>query len=150
MNNSKEYCIDFLIDNIKKCTQEIKLLSEEKKTYEEKLKEALNHKNIDGSKTYRHKDLSIKITTGLNHIVDVEKYNNFKHLLNEKFNPVKEVIKYELNKKTIRDCYKNGTDKDIWYLSKFLTSSEKKLHISLTDKKKETSENEPNFLNGDL
>lgn len=132
-SDTKEEMILDLIKHWKLLKFKINELEDDKKSTEDLLKELLNHPAIDGSKTYKHDNHSIRITTGLNHTLDKKAYEKVKSLLNPKFNPVNEVIKYELNKKTLRDCFEFGTPEENYLQSQFIVSKPKKLHISIED-----------------
>lgn len=112
-------------------------LDDDKQATERQLRELLDHPELDGSKTYKHDDHSIRITTGLNHTLDKKTYEQIKGTLNPKFDPVKEVVKYEINKKVLRDCLEFGTQTDKYMQSQFIISTPKKLHISIEEPKNE-------------
>lgn len=120
-----------LVQAIKHCNAEMQKWSADKQVLEKQLSDALKHEFIDGSKTYNVEDHKIKITTGYNHSLNKKKYEELKDVINQSFNPVKVIEKYDLNKKIIRDCQEYGNEQDKYLLSQFITSTEKKMHVSI-------------------
>lgn len=120
-----------LVQAIKHCNAEIQKWSADKQVLEKQLSDALKHEFIDGSKTYNLDNHKVKITTGYNHSLNKKKYEELKDVINAAFDPVKKVEKYELNKKVIRDCHEYGSEQDRYLLSQFITSTEKKMHVSV-------------------
>lgn len=129
--------ISDLIKHWKLLKFKIAELDEDKQATERKLRELLDHPELDGSKTYKHDDHSIRITTGLNHTLDKKTYEKIKDSLNPKFNPIKEVVKLEINKKVLRDCLEFGTQEDKYLQSQFIISTPKKLHVAIEEPKNE-------------
>ena len=134
INNER---VSDLIKHWKLLKYKIAELDDDKQATERQLRELLNHPELDGSKTYKHDDHSIRITTGLNHTLDKKTYEQIKGTLNPKFDPVKEVVKYEINKKVLRDCLEFGTQTDKYMQSQFIISTPKKLHIAIEEPKNE-------------
>lgn len=129
--------ISDLIKHWKLLKFKIAELDNDKQATERQLRELLDHPEVDGSKTYKHDDHSIKVTTGLNHTLDKKTYEKIKGSLNPKFDPVKEVVKLEINKKVLRNCLEFGTQEDKYLQSQFIISTPKKLHISIEEPKNE-------------
>ena len=129
--------ISDLIKHWKLLKFKIAELDDDKQATERQLRELLNHPDLDGSKTYKHNDHSIRITTGLNHTLDKKTYEKIKGSLNPKFDPIKEVVKLEINKKVLRDCLEFGTQEDKYMQSQFIISTPKKLHVAIEEPKNE-------------
>ena len=135
-----------LINHIKLLDYDIKKYQKEKSESEAKLRDHFNH-NYDGSITYEHGNHKITITTGINYKFNKKEYLNYLNhpAIDDKYKIVKEVISYELNKKAIRDCDAYGSDQDRYLKSIFITTSDKKLHITIKEIKDEKTIN-----NGDI
>lgn len=100
------------------------------KSCESKLQECFSH-YTDGSKTYKYNNYKITLTTGFNYILDKDVYNrlNRNDLITLNYPIVKETMKYDLNKKAIRDCEEKGTEEEKKILRSFIHKSPKKLHV---------------------
>lgn len=141
---SRTHLIYDLITHLELIKHMMNELDDSKQKAEKQLRDLLNHPEIDGSKSYKVDKYALKVTTGLNHTLDKKKYTELKGMINPKFDPVKEVVKLELNKKTLRDCLEFGTQDEIYLQSQFIISTPKKLHISI-EKKKDEKINSPDF-----
>ncbi len=118
--------------------QEIKRLNADKIQSEKVLRELLNHdKNHDGQISYTSRDKKITITTGYNHKIDAKKYLQYRDLLDAAFNPVIEKIEYKIVPDVLRQSFLNASDDQKIILSLFITSKEKKMHVSVKNNKKE-------------
>ena len=137
--------INILIQHIRHCDAEIERASKEKQSSEERLKELLPH-DKEGASTHSCGTYKITVTTGLNHRFDKKKYNEYLQtmgdLINPKFQIVKEVTELQLNKKAIRDLDEYGSAQDRYLKSLFITTSDKKLHISIKDNRKNENLND--------
>lgn len=142
--DNNEHVIRMLISHIRHCEAEIDRASTGKALSENRLKERLLH-DKDGSQTYDFDNYKITVTTGLNHRFDKKKYNEYLQtigdLINPKFQIVKEVTELQLNKKAIRDLDEYGSAQDKYLKSLFITTSDKKLHISIKDNRKHENNN---------
>jgi len=137
MNQEIRYTDEQLNEYIKELehlTFSIKALELEKCETEELLQLHFNH-HMDGAKTYTAGNYKVTLTTGLNHRLNKEKYQEYKDRIKPEFDPVTEVIDYHLNKKLIRDCIANGTKEDRLLQSEFITSTEKKLNVTYKEVK---------------
>ena len=82
---------------------ELKNIQQDKADEESRLRDLLDHTK-DGAHTHHFDKYKVTITTGYNYALDVEKYRDHAIMIDPKFDPVRVITKYELNKKTIRDC----------------------------------------------
>ena len=70
-----------------------------KEEEENKLQELLEHdKAYEGRKSYQCEEYVIRITTGWNWSVNEKEFNKIKNIIPPEFNPVREKIKYDINK----------------------------------------------------
>lgn len=122
-----------LIKHWKLLKFKIQQLENDKQETEKQLRELLDHPEVDGSKSYKHSNHTVRITTGLNHTLDKTQFERLKDIVKPKFNPVKEIMKYEINKKALRDCLEFGTQDDKFLQSQFIISTPKKLHIAIVE-----------------
>lgn len=125
--------IQELINNIAFADSEIEEWKKTKQLMNERLSEFLGH-NKDGSHTHHFRNYNITVTTGWNYKLDAAKYVDYAMLINPKFDPVRVITKYELNKKRIKDCETYGSNDDLRLLSEFCIKSPKKLHIKISAK----------------
>jgi hypothetical protein len=127
--------VNDLIAHIKMCAHEIKQYSNAKEQSEHKLKEIFKHEK-NGSSTYKTNNHKITITTGLNYKLNIKKYLSLldaPEKIDPKFELVKQVTTYELNKTAIKDLDYFGSNQDKYLKSLFIEESPKKLHIKLED-----------------
>lgn len=132
--------VDDLISHIKMCDHVIKVTQAEKQKSEAKLREIFDHK-IDGAATYDHGNYKVTITAGLNYKFNKKKYLellNAPEKIDPKFQIVKQVTEYQLNKKAIRELDYFGSPQDKYLKSLFVTTSEKKLHVAIKEVKNES------------
>ena len=74
------------------------------------------------------------VTTGLNYSFNKKGYAEYLESgkqIDEKFPVVKEVVELQLNKKAVKDLDQYGSPDDVYLKSMFVTTSDKKLHISI-------------------
>ena len=129
-----------LIIHIQQCNHDINQLQIDKQKSEEQLRGIFSH-NKEGAATYAADRFKVTITTGLNYKFDKKKYLELMKApekIDPKFQLVKEVVELQLNKKAIRECDEYGTPQDRYLKSLFITTSEKKLHVSIKDVKDES------------
>lgn len=103
----------------------------DKKKSEEKIVKLLNHK-IKGQKKYNVGVHAVTITTGLNYSLDKQKYLEFGDMLPTDLNPVEIKESYYLNKKIIDLCYQVGSAMDKEIMDEIITTSDKKLNVTIT------------------
>jgi len=90
------------------------------------------HKDKDGQTTYAFERWNVEITTGWNYKLNKKKYAEWEDMITPRFNPIKETVKLEINKKIYRECEEFGSDDDRLALSEFTSKSEKKLNVKIT------------------
>ena len=129
-----------LITHIKQCAFKIDELQGDKEGSEAKLRELLQH-DKDGASTYDVAGHKVVVTTGLNYKFDKKKYLellNAPEKIDPRFQLVKEVTELQINKKAIKDCDQFGSPQDRYLKSLFITTTDKKLHISIKEPKNES------------
>lgn len=140
---NNDHLIRDLIAHIRHCDADIERCSNEKQECEAKLKQLFAH-DKEGATTYDFDHYKVTITTGLNHRFDKKKYAEYlkaPEKIDIKFPLVKEVVELQLNKKAIRDLDEYGSQQDKYLKSLFVTTTDKKLHISIKDTRKNESNN---------
>lgn len=138
MNNSvtaddSSDIIQDLIYHIEQCNQDIDQLSLAKQSSENKLKEMLCHTK-HGQHTHQFKDYKITITTGSNYSIDKNKYADYlmsSNKIDERFNIVKIITKYDVNEKAIKDIDVYGTEHDRKLKNSFIKETPRKLHVKI-------------------
>ena len=115
---------------IQRYNYELKNLQQDKADEEARLRDLLDHTK-DGAHAHHFDKYKITITAGYNYTLDTEKYRDYVMLIDPKFDPVRVVTKYELNKKTIKDCELYGGNDNLLVMSKFCTKTPKKLHVKI-------------------
>jgi hypothetical protein len=146
MNDFPEYeCnsgrVADMISHVNFCNDMIEYLSEAKQHSEAELAKLLEHTKC-GAHTHTFRDWKITITTGLNYKLNIDKFIetlSAPEKIDDRFPIVKQVTKFELNNKAIRDCELYGTQQDNLIKDLYLTSSPKKLHVKIfkDDEKKD-------------
>jgi hypothetical protein len=126
----KHHAIKDIIVTLEAVNYQIAELKRIKEAQEDKLKTLFNHTK-EGQETYVFERYKVEISTGYNYRLNIKKYLEFRELLDPKFDPVKEVVKYELNKKLIKDCEEYGTFDDKDALSAFVEKNDKKLSVKI-------------------
>lgn len=132
--------VDHMVDQIERI-QELSLtlenvnyqiaeLSRIKEELEIKLNNIIKHPD-EGQKSYIYGKYKITITSGYNYTLNKEEYLTLGSRLPECFNPVKERIAYDLDKKIIKDCEKYGSNEERLLLSDIICKKPKKLHIKI-------------------
>ncbi len=122
--------IQELINGIALAGAEIAEWNRTKQSLNQQLSEFLDH-DKDGSHTHHFRNYSITVTTGWNYKLNAAKYVEYAMLINPKFDPVRIVTKYELNKKRIKDCELYGSGDDLTFMSEFCVKTPKKLHVKI-------------------
>lgn len=127
------HVIKDLIKHILQCSHDIEQLNLAKQSSEAKLKDMLCH-NKHGAHTHEFLDYKITITTGSNITLDKNAFYNYltgDTKIDERYQVVKPVSSYEINKKAITNLDMFGTQADIALKNKFIKYSEKKLHVKI-------------------
>ncbi len=131
-----------VIQHIKLLKCRINQLNKDKQKCEEFIRRWFDHPE-EGSIKYDFMDKKLTITTGYNYTFNKLSHGDYllsDRRINPRFDPVKQVIKFELNKKTIRNCEEFGSPEDKLLMSSFVKATPKKLHITIVDM--EASKNE--------
>jgi hypothetical protein len=103
----------------------------EKQKSEEKIVKLLNH-TIKAQRKYNVGIHAVTITTGLNYSLDKKKYLEFGDMLPSHLNPVQVKEAYYIDKKIIELCYQVGSSMDKEIMDELITTSDKKLNITIT------------------
>jgi hypothetical protein len=132
MSDSTE-TIKSLIFHVEECAHRIAHYNIEKQRSEEKLKEMLCHTK-HGAHTHEFLDYKITITTGSNLTLDKNAFYEYLtglKKIDSRYDVVKPVSSYEINKKAIKNLEMFGSNDDIELMNKFIKRTDKKLHIRI-------------------
>lgn len=102
-----------------------------KEELEKRLCALLEHGD-DGQKTYIEGRYKITVKTGFNYSLNKEEYESIGKRLHPQFDPVTKTVKYELNKKVIREAYVYGSTQDKEILDSIITKKPAKLNVQIT------------------
>ena len=103
----------------------------QKNETEQKIVRLLNHK-IKGQRKYKVGIFAVTVTTGLNYSLDKKKYLEFGDMLPDHLNPVKVKEAYYIDKKIIELCYETGNQGDKQIMDELITTTPKKLNVTIT------------------
>jgi len=106
-------------------------LLKDKHKSEQNLIQLLKH-NINGQKKYNVGIYAVTVTTGFNYSLNKKNYESFGQELSKNLNPVKIKKAYYLDKKIINLCYEIGDLKDKNIMNELITSTPKKINITIT------------------
>lgn len=109
---------------------EIAELARIKEELEARLCALLQHGD-DGSKSYIINKFKVTLKTGYNYTLNKEEYMIMGSRLPQCFNPVKQVMKYELDKSVIRDAEKYASPEELNLLAQVISKKPAKLHIAI-------------------
>jgi hypothetical protein len=101
-----------------------------KQKLELKIIEDLRH-NHEGSRTYEVGKHKVTIKTDYIYSLDKEEYQIYKSQIPAEFNPVRESIKYDIDKRIIKKCDDYASNKDMLTLSKFITKKPAKPNVKI-------------------
>lgn len=124
---------DYIQDTAKTLNQinyQIAELTRMKEELEQRLSATLEHKE-EGQQTYIEGRWKITVKTGFNYSLDKEEYESIGRRLPAQFDPVNKIVKYELNKKIIRDAYTYGSKHDIEILDQIIKKKPAKLSVTI-------------------
>ncbi len=99
-----------------------------KEALEEQVRELIGHE-ADCQRTYLAGRFKVTIKTGFNYSLNKDEYESIGKRLPECFNPVHKVMKYELNKKIIREAYLYGSAQDKDILDAIIVARPSKLSV---------------------
>lgn len=91
----------------------------------------LLHHPENQSKTYICGKYKAILSTGWNYSIDKEEYAIYENKIPEAFNPVKKILKFELDKNVMLNIERYASEDDMLLLSNFLSKKPKKLHVSI-------------------
>ena len=109
---------------------EIAELARIKEELEARLSALLEHGD-DYSKSYIVDKYKVTVSTGYNYSLNKDEYLIVGGQIPKCFNPVRQSIKYELDKSVIRDAEKYGSVDELNLLAKIITKKPKKLHVAV-------------------
>lgn len=102
-----------------------------KEELEARLAAMLEH-GEDGQKSYYEGKFKIVVRSGYNYSLDKEKYEMLGRHLNSSVDPIQKVVKYEINKKVLREAYDHASDKELQILDEIITKKPAKLSVTIT------------------
>jgi len=126
----KEEAIIETAQVLERLAYEIADLSRCKEELEKHMAALLEHPD-EGQKSYIEGRYKIVLKTGFNWTLNKEKYEMIGRSLSTANDPVQKQVKYELNKKIIRDAYASGNERDIHILDEILTKKPAKLSVTI-------------------
>ena len=101
-----------------------------KQKLELKIIEGLRHEH-EGTRTYEVGTHKVTIKTDLIYTLDKEEYEIYKQKIPLEFNPVKESIKYEVDKRLMRKAEEYASKDDMMLMSNFITSKPAKANVKI-------------------
>jgi hypothetical protein len=123
--------IQDLASTLNTISYEIAELSRIKEELEIQLNELIQHSD-EGQKTYTYGKFDITMTSGFNYSLNKEEYELMKNKLPACFNPVKERVAFDIDKKVIRDAKKYASQEELLLLSTLVVEKPKKLHVRIS------------------
>lgn len=126
----KEDYIEDIAKTLNLCNYQLAELTRVKEELEQRLAASLEHGD-EGQKTYICGKYKIQVTTGFNYTLDKEEYALMKSRINNDFDPVKERIAFDIDKKVIRDNWKYASAQDLLLLNKIIITNPKKLAVKV-------------------
>ena len=120
-----------ILSTLNNINYQIAELARIKEELEKRVNALLEHHD-DGSKTYVVDKFKVTIKSGYNYSLNKDEYEVIGSRLQSCFNPVKQKISYELDKKVIRDCEKYGSKEDVLLLSQVISKKPAKLNIRIS------------------
>lgn len=101
-----------------------------KEALEEQVRELLGH-DEEGQKTYLLGRYKVTVKTGVNYSLNKDEFEAIGSRLPADLQPVQKVMKYELNKKIIRQAYIYGSAEDKAVLDAIIVARPAKLNIAI-------------------
>jgi hypothetical protein len=101
-----------------------------KQKLELKIIDGIGH-NYEGSRTYEVGKHKVTIKTDLIYSLDKEEYQIYKSQIPSEFNPIKESIKYEVDKRIMKKCDEYASKDDMMMLSNFITTKPAKANVKI-------------------
>lgn len=127
----KEDAIKDTVSTLELIAYEMADLARVREELEKRLAALLEHGD-EGQRTYIEGRYKIVLKTGYNWTLNKEKYEMIGRQLDSKLDPVTKQVKYELNKKVIRDAYASGSERDIQILDEILVKKPAKLSVTIS------------------
>ena len=122
-----------LEDNVKAldfCNFQIAEILDIKQKLELKIIEGLEH-TYEGSKTYEVGKHKVTVKTDYIYSLDKEEYQVYKSKIPAEFNPVRESIKYEVDKRLMRKAEEYASKDDMMLMSNFITTKPAKANVKI-------------------
>lgn len=101
-----------------------------KEELEKRLNALLEHGD-DCQKTYTYGRWKVTVKTGFNYSLNIDEYETLGHFLPKGFDPVRKVIKYDLNKNILKACDNYGSEDEKALMRKFVTAKPSKLNVTV-------------------
>lgn len=126
----REDYIKDMAGTLQQVAYQIAELTRIKEELEARLCAVLEHKE-DGQTTYVEGRYKITVKTGINYTLDKDEYESIGKRLPVQFDPVLKSVKYDLNKKIIRDVYMYGSAHDIEIIDQIIKKKPSKLSVTV-------------------
>ena len=110
---------------------ELAELSRIKEELDKRMNALLNH-GEEGQRTYVEGPFKITLRSGYNYTLDKEKYEMLSRHLNSSIDPVEKKVKYEINKKTLRESYAMASEKELEILNEIISKKPAKLFVVIS------------------
>ena len=92
---------------------------------------ALDH-NKEGQKTYTVNEFAVTVKTDIIYSLDKAEYQVYKSHISSQFDPVKEKISYEIDKKTMREIEIYAGEDELLTISKFISKKPAKASVKIS------------------
>ena len=102
-----------------------------KEELEARLNALLEHGD-DCQKTYTYGRWKVTVKSGYNYSLNIDEYETMGHFLPKGFDPVRKVLKHELNKNIIKACEQYGSEEEKALMKKFVSLKPSKLHVKVS------------------
>lgn len=93
---------------------------------------ALLEQKEEGQCTYTEGRFKITVRSGYNYTLDKEKYEMLSRHLNSSIDPIEKRVKYEINKKTLRESYAMASEKELEILNEIISKKPAKLSVVIS------------------
>ena len=127
--NEMERIVDF-IKTLEQVNYQIAELKRMKEEIESIIIKTLDH-NLEGSKTYEVEKYAVTVKTEMIYTLDKENYLLLRDTLNPKFDPVVERVRYDVNKKVMRDAQEYASQDDLLLLAECISKKPAKPNVKI-------------------
>lgn len=127
---ARDQIIDYT-KTLNKIHYEIAELARIKEELEARLCALLEHSD-DGSKAYVIDKYKITISTGFNYTLNKEEFAIMGATIPACFNPVKQKISFEIDKRIIKEAEKYASQEELNLLAQVISKKPKKINVKIT------------------